>query len=605
MRWKSSDDVVSDPARSAGRVLICGRVLAVLCTLAIVGLLVRVVQLQTDPPQQIVQRIDTQRNRSMMQGRRGLITDRTGRVMAVSRLATRLFADPKHIKDPTSFAHVVGGLLDYDPGAIEQRIRPRMHKRYVVLDHQLTEARLVELGRLKVPGLMSQRWLERDYPQGVLAGQVLGGVGFEGAGRATFGRAGIEAAYEKQLAGRGGEMAYQCDVNDNPLHIEAESYRPPTDGRAIRLTIDLTIQSIAEDQLAQRCRQFNARHGQMVVMDPVTGQILAMANYPPYNPADLRKSKADDLRNRCVTDVFEPGSVFKPFVWAAALQSRMVRPTETINCTTAGRWVSPRGRAIRDVRGHGRITGEQVLIKSSNIGMAQIGLRMQTNRLYAAVRSYGFGSPTGCSLPGESPGIVHKPKKWTHFSVTSVPMGQEVAANALQIVRALGVIANDGMLVQPIIRMDRSPAATAAYAGGGDDDQQPKRVLRADVARRTRQVMRRVVTEGTGRKANSELFTIFGKTGTAQVAASDRRGYLPDQYVSSFIGGAPVDRPRIVVGCFIHRPDKSIGYYGGIVSAPAVRQVIEQVLIYLGQTPDVPSDDSLTASAGLGSARGR
>jgi len=557
-----------DPVKNAHRALGVGRLLLVAISIALVGLLGRVVQLQIRPAAPIAALIGSQAGKGRIEGRRGLLADRKGRPLAVSRTATRLFADPKLIKDSARFARIVADKLGYDASTVAKKINKNSRRRYVVIDHRLSTKRLAVMADLKLAGLATQRWVERHYPQGTTAGQLLGAVGFEGSGLE-----GLEYAYESELSAVAGTFTYERDAARRPLRIMGRGYRQPRDGRGIRLTIDLTVQSIAEQQLARQCRQYDAQQGQLIVMEPDTGHVLAMANYPAFDPNKLVDSLAAVRRNQCVTDTFEPGSVFKPFVWAAAVEGGHIDPGESFDCSSTGSWVSPKGRRIRDVHGHGVITGEQILIQSSNSGMAQIALRMGKARLYDTVRAFGFGTRSGSGLPGETMGIVHPLSQWNHFSLTSVPMGQEVAVTGLQMVRAMSAIANDGWLLCPVLRFEQTPLVY-------------EHVISAETAKLTRRVLRRVVTEGTGRRARSKLYTIFGKTGTAQIADLKNGGYLKDKYVSSFIGGAPVDRPRIIVGCFISKTDKAKGYYGSIVAAPAVKRVIEKTLLYQRLPPD-------------------
>ncbi len=542
--------------------------------LAWVVLLGRVIQLQAFPPARLAGLIDSQRSRTTLHARRGNLLDRRGRVLAATRLSRRLFVDPKLIEDPATFAEHVGYTLGYDPASIERKISDRDDRRYVPIDHRLSEARLRILKGFHLPGLATEPRLVRDYPYGPLAGQVIGFVGFDGDGLE-----GLERSFNTRLAGEPGTLSYLRDAARKPLWVERRTYRAPADGQPIRLSLDATIQSIAETQLAQTCDRYAAHSGQMVVMDPQTGQVLAMANYPHFDPGRFSQTKPQDRRNRCVTDVFEPGSTFKALIWAKASEAGFAKPDEMIDCTKGGYYVSPKGRVLRDAHAHGRITWDDVLVKSSNIGMAIVGQRMGIERLHKTVKLFGFGAKTGSGLPGEVRGIVNPLRRWNHYSETSVPMGQEVAVTALQLARAYCTIANGGVLVTPTILADGADPQAA------HDQPIYELVLHPAAAAHTRRVLRRVVTEGTGRKANSPYYEIFGKTGTAQVPDRVNGGYLPKQYVASFVGCAPLDRPRLVVVAVIHRPDPSIGYYGGTVSAPSAMRVIEQSLAYLGVEP--------------------
>jgi cell division protein FtsI/penicillin-binding protein 2 len=383
--------------------------------------------------------------------------------------------------------------------------------------------------------------------------------------------------FDARLRPKPGRLVYLRDAQGRPLWVRTDVYQPHEDGESIRLAIDITIQAIAQKYLAQTVQEYGAQAGQIIVMQPYTGEILAMANVPEFDPNHYNQSKPQDWRNRAVTDMFEPGSIFKPFIWAAATQMGVAQPEELIDCTTRGWWKPARGPVLRDAHPSGLLTWEQVLIKSSNIGMGKVGERLGVRKLHQIITAFGFGRPTGSGLPGEMGGLVRPPEDWSATDITRVTMGQGVAVTSLQMVRAFCAIANDGFLVTPMILAAQPDAAQAVPI--------QERVLLPSIAAHTRSVLGRVVVEGTGRKANSSLYALFGKTGTAQLPDLERGGYLPDGYVSSFIAGAPLDAPRLVVGCFIYRPDKQKGHYGGIVAAPAVKQVIEESLMYLGVPP--------------------
>ena len=560
----------------AGRALIVGRVVVVAISVAMIGVLGRVGQLQLRPAERITGLIDSQRTGATLLARRGNLLDRYGRVIATTRTAQRLFVDPLLIEDHSSFPERVGHQLDYDPAWVAQRIGRSVSRRYIVIDQQLSDARLDRLNQLRLPGLATELRLVRDYPQGTLAGQVIGFVGQDGRGLE-----GLELKFDSRLLGADGAMRYWRDASQRPLWVQKEGYRAPTDGRAVTLSLDLVIQSFAEDELDQTCQQYGAEAGQVIVMDPFTGEILALASRPFFDPQDAGAAAVELRRNRCVTDVFEPGSAFKPFVWAAVMEARVARTQEQIDCHQ-GYWVSPGGRRLHDAYGYGRLTCEYVLVKSSNIGMAIVGLRLGARRMHAAVRMFGFGTSTGSGLPGEIGGLVNPLDQWTHYSVTSVPMGQEIAVTPLQLARGFCAFANGGLLVTPTIRRVEPTAATPRIYD---------RVLSATTADLTRRVLRRVVTDGTGRRVKDAAYPIFGKTGTAQVPGPG--GYLPDQYTAVFVCGAPMDQPKIVVACIIHRPDKSKGHYGGIVAAPTAMRVVERTLTYMGVPPrDTPSDSA-------------
>ncbi|MCC6682810.1 MAG: penicillin-binding protein 2 [Phycisphaeraceae bacterium] len=568
----------AQPTADARRVLKVGRFMVIGISVLFAVLLGRIVQLQLAPDPRLETRVDSQHSSATLSARRGALVDRHGRMLAVSRMAYRLFLDPKMIGDRNTFSERVGYELGYDPVDVEMIMSQKPGNRYISIDQRLSEDKLARFRELKLPGVYVDPYVVRDYPYGQLAGQLIGFVGREGKGLD-----GLERELDPVLSGAPGRIVYARDAGGRALWIEADNYQPQHDGRPLRLSIDAMIQSIAERELAGAVEQYQAKAGQMIVMNPWTGEILAMANYPAFDPNDFSRAKPEDWRNRAVTDVFEPGSIFKPFIWSMATQLQAANPSEMIDTTTSGVWRSSKGRSLRDARGHGRIDWDHVLIESSNIGMAIVGQRLGAEKLHNIVRGFGFGQMTGSGLPGEISGVVHPLPKWTHYSVTSIPMGQELSVTPLQITRAFCAIAADGMLVHPTI-----------YAT--DHRPEGQRVLTANIAAHTREVLGRAVSEGTGRKAQSDLYSLFGKTGTAQLPNFVSGGYYQDRYVSSFICGGPLEAPQLVVGCFIHEPDPSVGHYGGTVAAPAASRVIEQSLVYLG-APTSAAPEQLVQAA--------
>lgn len=559
------------------RAMVVGHVFTGFVTVAMGVIMWRVASLQTAPTPQIRPLTNSQHSNAQLHGRRGNLLDRTGRLIATTRVAQRLFVDPRLIQDPNTFSEHVGYRLNYDPAIVEQKIAARLHTRYAVIDEQLSDERIDLIRHMKLPGLATEPYLVRDYPQGALGGHVVGFVGRDGDGLE-----GLELAMNRHLPGARGSMRYWRDARRRPLWLHHGGYQAPSDGKPAQLSLDMTVQAFAEEELAAACEKYDAPTGQMVVMHPVTGEILAMANYPAFDPNERGNRPAEARRNRCVTDAFEPGSTFKAFIWAAATDGQFAKPGELIDCHD-GLYVTPKGRRLRDAHPYGMLDWEHVLIKSSNIGMAIVGQRMGNAHLHRAVRDFGFGAKTASRLPGEVGGIVRKLASWTHYSETSVPMGQEIAVTPLQLARAFSVIANGGLMISPtILPVDPDELReTPIY----------ERVISPIAARKTRQVLRRVVTEGTGRKANSKQFAVFGKTGTAQIADRVNGGYAEDKYTGVFVCGAPVDDPQLVVAVVIHEPDKSKGYYGGTVAAPAAKNVIEKSLTYMGVGSTAPTAD--------------
>ncbi|MEM8739391.1 MAG: penicillin-binding protein 2 [Planctomycetota bacterium] len=599
--------------RASDRVLRVGRWAVLALTVTLLALLGRVYQLQHHPPARVASMVDSQTSTLELSARRGALLDRRGRPLATTRVAHRLFVDPDIVENPGTFSEYVGYLLDYNPAWVEQQIAKRRGSRYIVLDQRLSDERYQtyrntpELQNLR--GLATHSVLVRDYPQDTLAGQLIGFIGHEGNGLD-----GLERAFNPRLQSDPGQHAFVFDRGRRRLWLANQDYKLQADGKPIRLSIDLKLQSIAEEELAATLEKFNAESGQAVVMDPRTGEILALANLPAFDPGDFRDAAGritddakDRQRNRAVTDVFEPGSIVKPLVWAAAVEAGAAEPDELIDCTEKGWYKPKRGPILRDAHPHGEVTWDQVLIVSSNIGMAKVAERMGMDALHTILASYGFGAPTGSKLPGEVPGLLRRVGNWSYTDLTRMPMGHGFAVTPLQVTRAFCAVANDGVLINPTIesrpRLDPSarPIGPPLRTTSLPIDRRRNitaRVLSPRVAEHTRRVLGQVVTEGTGRRARSDLYDLFGKTGTAELPDLVNGGYHEDQYIASFIAGAPLESPRLVVGCFVHRPDKKIGHYGGTVSGPAVKRIMERSLQYLGvptkadsvppEAPDAP-----------------
>jgi cell division protein FtsI (penicillin-binding protein 3) len=553
----------------------------VIClTLTFVGLLGRVYQLQAYPDPNIEALQESQIGTAHMAAMRGGLIDRTGRVLAATRVGYRLFCDPLFIEDRTVFAETIAYELGYNPVEIDMKLSGRSHKRYVLLDDRMNDEQVDRFKDLELPGIYIEPITVRDYPQGPLAGTLLGFVGRDGDGLE-----GLERFWEDRLLAKPGSFKFMRDYKRRRMWVNGEDYVPFEDGENVRLSIDAYIQRVCEEELKATVEQYGAKSGQIIVMQPNTGEVLAIATFPTYDPNAFGEVDDEQRRNRPVTDIFEPGSIFKPFIWAGLTEMKAAYPNEPIDCTTSGVWVMPNGRSLRDVRGKGIISWHKVLKYSSNIGMAKVSARKNIEDIYNIMRSFGFGRPTGIDLPGEVGGLLtmHEHKGAQSYSHGSWPMGQEIGVTGIQMVRAMSVLANGGVMVDPRIEAWQR-------AKDGIATTKPQRVVSERTAEATLYAMRDAVVDGTGKKANSPYFDLWGKTGTAQLPNFESGGYHQDRYVSSFLGGAPVEQPRLVVGCFIQDPDRSIGHYGGIVAAPAVRNVIERSLIYLG-VPTNPGTD--------------
>ena len=421
----------------------------------------------------------------------------------------------------------------------------------------------------------------RDYTSDQIGSLIIGKVGFEHTGQG-----GAEHRFDARLSPRDGNVRYLRDAAGRPLWIEPSGYVDEQHGRHVRLSIDLVIQEIAERRLRQAVEDVNAVGGRMIVLDPRSGEVLAMCDVlraPDGREAlitDPDRDKHPSLgRNRCAIDFYEPGSTFKPFIWSVATERGKAKPDEMLPTPTGPPgYRTSFGRVIRDSHYYGPSTWEKVLIKSMNTGMAMVAQRFTHREMQEILRAWGFGNITGAGVPGESKGLITDPKNWNDYSQTSVSFGHEICVTPLQMVQAFSAFARDGSM--PQIRFTAAADDTVVVPV-------VRRVIKPETAHQTRELMHRVMHEGTGRRAISEKYTMFGKSGTAQMVKPEGGGYFENRYTSGFIAGAPLNSPRIVVLCVIDDPDKTINHWGGEVAGQPVRDVIDQVLGYLGVPPDV------------------
>lgn len=562
------------------------RLLILLMAVAFTGLLVRVVQLKVHPDERLAATAGLPFSSIADLGRRGDLLDRRGRKIATSSVGFRLFIDPRIVDDIRTIGVRLGHMLDLDPVEIDKKIIPREESRYVVISHLLEDWQVAAIRQANLRGVGLEPRLVRSYPSGDVAALVVGRVGFDHAGQG-----GAEFFFDQAMEPHDGRFTYLRDANGRALWVEPAGYTPRQDGKPVRLSIDLVIQDIAEKRLAQEVERMNTGGGRVVVMDVQSGELLAMVDilrerdgWDEYTTDPGRKIHPSLGRNRIATDPYEPGSTFKPYIWAVATENGRAQLEEILPTPSGGVYRTSRNRSIRDVRHYGPVSWETVLVKSLNSGMAIVAERMSEREMQEALKRFGFGTRTLAQVPGESGGIVTTPKNWGHYTQTSVCMGQEISVTALQMVRAFTAFATDGRIVEPTL---------LAAGHSGPKVEVIRRALEPETALLTRTVMHKVMLEGTGRNARSKLYDIFGKSGTPQLPRSDGRGYHEDRYVPNFIAAAPLGNPRIIVLCVLDDPDKTRDYHGGGATAgPVVRDIIDATLTYLGVAPD-HSDESL------------
>ncbi|MGD8453109.1 MAG: penicillin-binding protein 2 [Phycisphaerae bacterium] len=537
---------------------------------------------------------------------RGDILDTKGRLLAGGLRYPSVYADPALLKDPRDRHYAacsIAPVLGMPAGELEAMLQERVDDRFIWIRRGISEEEAAaftavrDARRLYAFGTQYEQ--ERTHPYGTLAAHVLGFVGDPVAGVAR-GLAGSELQYDQALGGSEGYRVSTVDAQRRRLRTRVEEYVPPQDGASIVLTIDVHVQQQTELHLRNAVETFKARWGAAVVMDPQSGEILAMATMPDYDPAApippglsgaaLERAQ-ETLQNRAIAHAYEPGSVFKPFIAAMALEDGVTRLDEVFQINGPTRQFGR--RTIHDTHAYSSLPLHEVISRSSNIGMSILGGRCGNDRLYRYVRSYGFGDLTGITLPGEHTGLVQDFSRWSGYSSQSIPIGQEIAVTGVQIAAAFSVFANGGVLYRPrIVR-----GVVDAEGNTILDCSRPvalRRLLSRETADRFREealVETCMSSIGTGKNAQIEGYRTFGKTGTAQVAIPGERGYRSGQYVGSFVGGAPADNPRVVCLVSIYRPSSG-KYYGGTVAAPAVGSILADTLAYMQVPPEVTSPNT-------------
>jgi cell division protein FtsI (penicillin-binding protein 3) len=508
---------------------------------------------------------------------RGTIFDRTGEPLAIGEQATTVYADPRNIVDAQHVAVVAGKTLGLDANTLYPELKDRS-KGFIYVARKADPTKAEALSKRDLPGLGFYPEELRAYPQGTVASHVLGFAGTD-----NHGLDGLEHSLDKTLAGRPG---FETIVKD-PFGrvIDVVTSRAERPGRNVTLTIDHQIQANAEQILARTVKQFGARGAAAIVMDPRTGAILAMANFPTFDANHFATASPDARRNRAVTDAYEPGSTFKIVTIAGALEDNVVSPTSTF---TLAPTIQVADRVIHEahLRGTEVMNVKQILSESSNVGTITIAEKLGPGELAAWINRFGFGKPTGIDYPGESRGLVLPLADWSGSTIGTVPIGQGIAVTPLQMVSAYATIGNGGVRVTPHLVEKVGTRRVRAHKG--------TRVVSGHTADRMMSMFRDVVLEGTGTQAAIPGYTVAGKTGTAQKAENGR--YVR-KYVASFVGLVPAKSPRLAILVMVDEPHGNI--YGGVVAAPAFRDIARFDLQYLEVPPDAPETKaSLTATAG-------
>lgn len=507
-----------------------------------------------------------------LEPRRGTIYDRKLRPLGTNINADSLYAIPTDIIDKEGFIRTLAPVLKLDYSYLRDRIYRK--KSFIWIARKLSPAQMAAVKALKLEGLGFIKESKRCYPNGFLASHIIGFSGLD-----NVGLEGVELAYDNYLKGAGGFALFLRDARQKKLDLW-EKMILPKDGYNVILTIDEVIQYIAERELDKMCKDFQVAKATLIVMDPHTGQILALANRPTFDLNNASSVEQDIRRNFAICDLFEPGSVFKIVTASAAIEEGKVIETDKFFCENGSYRVA--NHILHDHRPHGWLTFREVIEQSSNIGTTKVAQGIGADLLYNYIRRFGFGSKLGIDLPGEISGMIKSPHFWSKISIGAVPIGQEIGVSALQLVTAISVIANGGLLVRPYIVkeiQDKYGEKIKEFSPAVIN-----KVISAETANRIKEILVGVVENGTGKLARVEGFRVAGKTGTAQKLEPDGR-YSHNKFNASFIGFAPADDPVIAICIFADEPHPY--YFGGVVCAPVFKRVATDVLKYLEVYPSV------------------
>ena len=551
-------------------------ILAALFACAFTGLIGRLAYLQGFRHAELAAAAERQYSRTVtIRPKRGPILDRHGQTLAASSAAESLFAQPRRIERPGEVAHRLAEIL----GEPEEDLRRRLagDRAFVWVRRRLPPAAAQAVRALGERGLGLVPETLRLYPNRELAAHVLGFEGVDGAGLE-----GIERLWDAHLAGAPGKAVVERDALGRDVTTTPVTIKPPTPGAGLSLTIDTTIQYLAEREIDAAWRRTGARAAMAVVMDPRTGEVLALAVRPTFNPNSFAAATGNEWRNRAVTDPFEPGSTFKVILAAAALEEGVVKPTDMI---FGGRGaITVASTTIRDWKKYGWLSFAEVLQNSSNVGSIKVGLELGRERYYRYISGFGFGSPTGVGLPGESRGLLRDLRRWSGLSLATMSIGQEISVTAVQLVAAVGAVANGGRLMQP--RVVRAVLDAEGHEVETLGPRVVRQVISPETARTLTRILVNVVEHGTGHAARIPGYEVAGKTGTAQKLdpATGRYSHAPG--VLSFVGFAPADDPRFAMLVLLDEPKNE--KWGSEAAAPIFSAIGSEVLRYL----DVPPHDA-------------
>jgi len=535
---------------------------------------VRLVYLQVAMHDQLTELAHSQQQGVVETGfERGQVSDREGRQLARSIETESIFVAPDEVKDVTLVSQLISSALGTETAAVAKQISEAQEakRRFLWIARRVPEEQAQKIAACKIDGVHLQKEAKRYYPNGSLAAHVLGFVGLDNTGQA-----GIEQFYNQKISGETGKLYLERDSRGRIYHSFAIDSKP---GQHVVLTIDQMIQYRAEQALAEAVQNAHAKSGTAIVLDPHTGDILALANAPSFDPNQPGDAKAETRINQALEYVYEPGSTFKIVAFSAALEKGLIKPDDKIDCQMGSITVAK--RLIHDHHPFGLLTASEALAKSSNVAAIKLGLRVGDSSMFDFIKLYGFGSRTGVELPGETAGLLRSLNRWQPSSIGSIAMGQEIGVTPLQVAAAFATVANGGVRVAPhLVHEIRAANGGTVYRPTPEQH----RVISTETAEALKGMLEGVTLNGTAKKAQLDGYSAAGKTGTAQKIDPKTRSYSATKHVASFVGFAPVSNPAVVIIVVIDEPAGA--YHGGDVAAPVFRQIAEQILPEMNVAPD-------------------
>lgn len=565
---------------TASHVIVRKRIVFFLCVVCLVmmGLMGRLVFLQFFKSPWLTENATDQRVREIpVEAKRGIIYDRNGRELAVSVSSASVYAIPAEIRNVEETAAKLAAILNLDSNNLVVKLKKRQAFTWIKRKIEADTARSIQM--INLPGIGLTQESRRYYPHDNLASHVLGFTGID-----SQGLDGVEITFDSYLKGRQGSIVVEYDGRGREIPWANHRFVPPVEGNNLYLTIDIVIQQIAEREAERIIKEHQAKAATIIVLHPKTGEILALANKPDYNPNKFAEYSPKFWRNIAVSNAYEPGSTFKIITAAAALGDKTVKLQDRFFDPGA---VEVQGRHIHCWKhgGHGSQSFLEVVKNSCNVGFVNVGLRLGGDAFYRYIESFGFGKHTGIDLPGEAKGIMYDRAKVKPINIATMSIGQSIAVTPIQLAAAVSAVANDGVLLRPQIVREVRDKKGEVIRGYQPDI--VRDILRPDVARELKGILEKVVEEGTGKNAYLEGFHVAGKTGTAQKVGGG--GYEAGRYVASFVGFAPADNPQIAALVIIDEP---VGlYYGGQIAAPVFGLLAKDILPYLNVAPQPPFTD--------------